>query len=397
MSGMGSMSALAGGDPLASRQAEATGFGCGVEMLGYGSEQELCALFAKMRTKQDYRLVDQGFRTFSAELLARGLISMGDYAELFGGQAVHHLTRDAHGRFVHVGDRSDAQALVRRYSLAKYGSMADIRYFAALMISALRRALDDPDSALARMFDAACANGEQVVMLTTGWRNVPSTANVMYDIVVEQLNLTLAYRALPTIINVKLPRIAPPCENYASLSLEERERVSTVQDHILPAENFYRWPGVHVLFGDDVLVTGATADKVYAHAMRNGAKSFVAVYPMLLDPLLVLSAPATEEVLNTTMASGRLDDTFAAILGHPEYVPILRSLRTLLDQHNRIDLAGFLPRIAVQNLLKLYVSALNNEFLADARCGASLEIIRRYLVRSDVLDAHGNPRATLDA
>jgi hypothetical protein len=234
-------------------------------------------------------------------------------------------------------------------------------------------------------------------MLTTGWRNVPSTANVMYDIVVEQLNITLAYRALPTIISVKLPRIAPPCENYASLSLEERERVSAVQDHILPAENFYRWPGVHVLFADDVLVTGATADKVYAHAIRNGAKSFMAVYPMLLDPLLALSAPATEEVLNTTLVSGQLDDTFAEILGHHDYVPILRSLRTLLDQHNRDQLADFLPRVPLQNLLKLFVSALNNEFLADVRCAASLDIIRRYLVQLNVLDVHGNPRETVTA
>lgn len=377
--------------------ADLTGFEQGRAMLRSRPDDELLALFKKMRQQQDPSLVGQGLRAFSAQLLARGLISMEDYAGLFGGQAISHLTRDANGRFIHVRDRSDAEPLARRYSMAKYGSIVDIRFFAGLMIGALRADLDRPDSALRRMFNAARLNGEQVVMLTTGWRNVPSTANVMYDIVVEQLNITLAYRGLPTIINVKLPRIAPPCENYASLSLEERERVSAVQDHVLPAENFYRWPGVHVLFGDDVLVTGATADKVYAHAMSNGAKSFIAVYPLLLDPLLALSIPATEEVLNTTLASGHLDDTFAEILGHPDYVPILRSLRTLLDQHNRDALADFLPRIPLQNLLKLFVSALSNEFLADARCAASLATIQRYLVHSNVLDAKGNPRETLYA
>lgn len=377
--------------------ANSTGFESGLAMLSSRSDQELRAVYTAMRQKQDYRLVSQGFRPFSAQLLARGLISMEDYAGLFNGQAVSYLTRDANGHFVHVDDRSDAQALARRYSMAKYGSIADIRFFAGMMIRMLRQQLDAPDSPLSRMFNAARANDEQVVMLTTGWRNVPSTANILYDIVVEQINITLAYRALPTIISIKLPRIAPPCENYASLSLEERERVSAFQDHVLPAENFYKWPGVHVLFGDDVLVTGATADKVYAHAICNGAKSFMAIYPMLLDPLLALSAPATEEVLNTTRASGRLDDTFAEILGHHDYVPILRSLRTLLDQHNRDALADFLPCIPLQNLRKLFVSALNNEFLADARCRASLEIIQHYLIRSHVLDTEGIPHDTLYA
>lgn len=381
------ISATGGGDV----QADVTGFEQGLDALDFRSDQELRSLFEATRGKQDFRLVGQGLRAFSAELLARGVIGMDDYAGLFGGQTVYQLTQNADGRFVHARDQTDAEALARRYSLAKYGSIEDIRFFASIMVRALHQTLDDPESALRRMFETAQSNDEQVVMLTTGWRNVPSTANVMYDIVVEQLNISLAYRALPTIINVKLPRIAPPCENYASLSLEERERISAVQDHILPANNFYRWPGVHVLFGDDVLVTGATADKVYAQAMQNGAKSFMSVYPVLLDPLLALRTPATEEVLNTSMASGRLDDTFAAILGHSEYVPILRSLRTLLDKNNCSDLDQFLPRIPLPNLLNLYKSALNNEFLADVRCAKSLNVIRRYLIQAGLLDGRGYP------
>lgn len=39
----------------------------------------------------------------------------------------------------------------------------------------------------------AKACGDCVVMMTTGWRNVPSTANVLYEIVVEAVNLRLAY------------------------------------------------------------------------------------------------------------------------------------------------------------------------------------------------------------
>lgn len=60
---------------------------------------------------------------------------------------------------------------------------------------------------MVRVVLPAKEEGESVVMMTTGWRNVPSTANVLYDIVVEEINLTLAHKGLPTIINVKLPRL----------------------------------------------------------------------------------------------------------------------------------------------------------------------------------------------
>ena len=170
-------------DPLdldGGESAHGTGFEPGLSMLSSRSNQELRAVFMALRQKQDYRLVGQGFRAFSAQLLARGLISMDDYAGLFNGQAASYLTRDAMGHFIHVGDQSDAQALARRYSMAKYGSIADIRFFAGVMIRRLRQQLDDPDSSLSRMFNAARANDEQVVMLTTGWSNVPSTANIIY-------------------------------------------------------------------------------------------------------------------------------------------------------------------------------------------------------------------------
>lgn len=368
-----------------------TGFEDGLEVLDSLTQSGKRSLFDATRSKQDPRLVKQGFRSFSAGLLAQDLIRLDDYAGLFGGQAVYHLTKDTNGQFVHASNRENAQAIARRYSRAKYGSVSDIRFFADMVIRVLSQALDDVRSDWRTMFETAKTGGDQVVMMTTGWRNVPSTANVMFDIVVEQVNIKLAYLGLPTIINVKLPRIAPPCENYASLSFEERERVSAAQDHVLPAGNFYSWPGVHVIFGDDVLVTGATADKVYAAALLHGAKSFKAIYPVLLDPLLALNTPATEEILNTTEVTGRLDATFAAVVAENDYVPILRSLRALLDETNRPALASFVTTVPLRSLLKLYVSALNNEFLSDHRCVASLTIIKHHLVMVGVLDEHGYP------
>lgn len=363
----------------------------GLEFRNSLTQSEKRSLFDATRSKQDHRLVKQGFRSFSAGLLAQDLIRLDDYAGLFGGQAVYHLTKDNNGQFVHASGQENAEAIVRRYSRAKYGSISDIHFFADMVIRVLSSALDDVRSDWRTMFETAKTGGDQVVMMTTGWRNVPSTANIMFDIVVEQVNIKLAYLGLPTIINIKLPRIAPPCENYASLSFEERERVSAVQDHVLPASNFYSWPGVHVIFGDDVLVTGATADKVYAAALLHGAKSFKAIYPVLLDPLLALNSPATEEILNTTEVTGQLDAVFAAIVAEEQYVPILRSLRTLLNETNRPALAGFVTTVPLPSLLKLYVSALNNEFLSDHRCVASMTVIKHHLVTAGVLDEHGYP------
>ncbi|MBN0217370.1 hypothetical protein JTL39_34220, partial [Pseudomonas aeruginosa] len=108
----------------------------------------------------------------------------------------------------------------------KYGSVGDIQYLARQLIDYLCGELDRSDSQWSCLFRNAKACGDNVVMMTTGWRNVPSTANVLYEIVVEEVNVKLAHLALPTIINVKLPRIAPPCEDYASLSTEEREHVN---------------------------------------------------------------------------------------------------------------------------------------------------------------------------
>mgnify|MGYP000297465744 CR=1 FL=1 len=358
---------------------------------GSQSADTLRTLFIEHAASGDPRLVQQGFRAFSAELLGRDLIGMDEYASLFGGHALYQLTVDAAGQLVHAHDGACAHALACRYSRAKYGSIEDIRFFAHRVTSALTAALDDAASPWRRMFERAGQHGEQVVMLTTGWRNVPSTANVLFEIVVEQVNFKLAYLQLPTLINVKLPRIAPPCENYASLTADERERVSAIQDHVLPASNFYQSPGVHVVFGDDVLVTGGTADKVYASAMANGAKSFMAIYPLLLDPVVALRDPAVEERLNMTSMSGTFDDAFASVLSDRDYVPILRSLRTLLDEQHQHALPAFLPSVPSRNLSRLYVSALNNEFLRDPRCAASLATLRAYLTREGALDAAGFP------
>jgi hypothetical protein len=355
------------------------------------SDDQLRTIFHAARRRNDAGDAERGLRTFAATLLERGIIGMSDYVAVFGGHAATHLTRTAEGRFVDMTSRTDVTELARSYSRAKHGSIEDIRRLAGMVVSMLERALLDPGSEWRRMFEHARAHSESVVLMTTGWRNVPSTANVLYGIVLEHINVVLAVLDLPTIIDVKLPRIAPPCENYPSLSTQERQRISATQDHVIPGRDLYRWSPVHVIFGDDVLVTGSTADKVFIESMRSGARSFRSLYPIALDPAVALHDPATEERLNLSEVSGALDQVVADFLAHRDNVPILRALRLIFGAPNSHALPSFLHRIPAGNLLALYVSALGNDFHREASCTASLATVRRHLTACGLLDDQGLP------
>lgn len=329
--------------------------------------------------------VESGLRPFAAKLLADDLITMSDYVETLGGHALYHLTQQADYNFFDMTSGKGAESLAAIYSRAKYGGVEDIAWLAQRVVDYLSTELDRADSSWLHLFVEAKEKGDDVAMMTTGWRNVPSTANVLYDIVVEEINVKLAHMDLPTIVNVKLPRIAPPCENYASLSQQDRERVNLVQDHVIPAENFYRYNGVHVIFGDDALVTGATADKVLYHSLKSGAKSFRAIYPVAIDPQIALEDAAVENRLNGVTISGELNDCVAHLISNSGYQPVLRMLRLLFGEENRQLLGSFLPRVPELVWLKLYRLALGNEFLRQPACQPSLQLLGGYLAKRGLL------------
>lgn len=359
------------------------------KLLAQAPVEEKLARFREAVARPQAEDVNGGLRAFAGSLLAQDLIDMDSYVAVLGGHALNCLTSDGINGFRDMSSGASASALTAIYSRAKYGSQKDIRFLARLMINYLEQQLDDPASHWARLFTSARDLNDNVALMTTGWRNVPSTANVLYDIVVEEINVKLAHMGLPTLINVKLPRIAPPCEKYASLSTEERERVNLVQDHVIPAENFYRWSGVHVIFGDDVLVTGSTADKVLRESLLAGARSFQAIYPVAIDPRVALVDASVEERLNMVEISHQLDDSLAKLLGTVDYQPILRTLRLLFSPNNYQGLPAFLGRVPADNWLRLYKAALGNEFLRQAECIPSLMLLRRYLEDHGLLGNNG--------
>jgi hypothetical protein len=330
---------------------------------------------ASARTDAECRLV----RKEAVDLLQDEVIAIGEYAALFGGQACHVLTRSSDGRFQSAAGSGDADAVVRVYSRAKHGSTPDIERLVQAMVADLLIRLDDPATSLHAAFEQAKANGDHVVLFGTGLRNVPAASNVMCEMFAEEANMGLVGRGYPTIANVRLPRIAPPCDNYAQLSLEERVHVSLVQDHVLPDANFYRDNGVHVLFADDVIVTGATADKVYASAITHGARSFHAIYPVLMDPVVALREPEVEEALNTCAVGASIDDGLLDILASPGQVPVLRTLRLVFSQQNHHCFPSLMQRLGRDRVRKLYRMALSADFNRHGKYAQSLAAARVYL------------------
>jgi hypothetical protein len=320
-----------------------------------------------------------GVRKEAVNLLQGGVIDIGEYAALFGGQACHLLTRSLDGRFQYAAGDGNADALARRYSRAKHGSTSDIEVLVQAMVASFLIRLDDPVTSLHAAFEQAKARGDYVVLFGTGLRNVPAASNVMCEMFVEEVNVALVERAYPTIANVRLPRIAPPVDNYAQLSLEDRVQVSQVQDHVLPDANFYRGNGVHVLFADDVIVTGATADKVYASAMAHGARSFHAIYPVLVDPVVALREPELEESLNTCSVGAGIDDGLLDILADSDHVPVLRTLRLAFSQQHHQGFPGLMRRLGPDRVRRLYRAALSADFIRHVKYAQSLAAARDFL------------------
>lgn len=346
------------------------------------SHSSLYDLFTHMKNSKKY---SDNFRYFSAHLLKRKIISLEEYVD---GKATYYLSMK-NGQFLDLKTLESADFIADRYSLAKNGSIEDIHFFAKIIAQEINKEIDDTNSSWFKMFEDAKLHDDTVVLMTPGLRNVPSSANIMFEIALTYINVKLATMGYPTIVNVKLPRIAAPCENYGSLSTEERKQISIIQDHVIPDKNFYKWSGVHVIFGDDILVTGLTADKVFFESMQNGAKSFRSFYPVVIDPVVAFENPSIEEKLNLVKFTGKLDDIAFYIFSNPNYIPILRSLRFIFNEQNYSSMPEFLKRIPNSNLLKIYLAALSNGFMLHEKYKNSLELVKHHLIASNNLDKNG--------
>lgn len=303
----------------------------------------------------------------------------------------YHLTiNSSKNHFINISNNENVDLLTKQYSLAKYGSIKDIKFFANIIIKNLFQEIDNPQSEFRNILKIAKQDNDYIVLMTPGYRNVKSSANIMFDIALPYINTKLATMGFPIITKLKLPRLASPCEDYASLTTEERKIVGLTTDHILPDNDFYKNNNIHVIYGDDILITGSSSDKAKNDALSKGAKSFTSVFSIIIDKEVALNNPSIEEQINKSKVTEKLDSTAKEIFMQENFIPVLRSLRLLLNVNNLPDLKQFLNEIPNHNLLKIYIAYMTNESLDNKKYLKSLKLIKEYLILNNKIKPCGN-------
>lgn len=293
-------------------------------------------------------------------------------------------------KFIDQKNNEDKTELLKKYSLAKYGSFKDIKVFAKIIVDNFFEVLLNKNNELSRVFEEAKNNNDYVVLMTPGYRNVKSSANIMFDIALPIINTKLALLGYPRIAKLKLPRLANPCENYASLTDKERKIIALTTDHILPDKGFYNGRDIHVIYGDDIHITGTSSDRAKIASLQNGAKSFISIYSIIIDFEIALNDPSIEEKINLMKVTGKLDNTALEIFEQKDFIPVLRSLRLILNKYNFSDLSNFLLKIPKENILKIYISYMTNESLNNKNYTDSVELIKEYLIENNIIGKDGS-------
>ncbi len=312
------------------------------------------------------------------------------------GKAVRFLVRkDEAGRFIELSDGSLLDEVVERYSRMKFGDVAELQWWGQEISAAVIRELK-AGGALRQVFEGAAVAKEHVYLTAPGVRNVISASNRLLWEVGQRTNLWLGRQGLPTMICRQIARLGSGRANYAELSEAERKGRKKSTKSLIPASDYAEFP-IHVLFIDDVEVTGATVERARSKSLAAGARSFHSIFGMQIDPAYAAEHPGVEHELNQFVVKGGLDESLRGILSHLDYQPVQRMLRLLLHPRNRGDLSTFIETIPRQIVVRLYMGAMSNDYLwinPDPQEGAplyqkSLEILIDILRSKGWIDGDG--------
>lgn len=339
----------------------------------------------------------QGFKSLSETMIRRGLLSIEDaYRRDKNWTALHYVTVDGQGDLRDMVTGENLNHIGRRYSLMKYGSVADIGWLGNMIADKFIARLEDADDELIRTFMNAAKNGEYITVLSPASRNVESAQKYMAEIAIRRINVWLALHDLPTMILVKISRFGSGEADYSRLSAKDRARENEgiVNRQYLPETDFFG-NGTHVAFFDDTRITGSAADWIETKAMERGACSFFPIYCVVADPEVVATNPAVEDYLNRFVVTGSLDEHVAYILNQEGFKPVQRLLRLLFKEENRPSLGLFLDtEIRDDSLLGIYEAGLGNDYAKDPRYAASMSIVREVLKRKGLIGVNGLPLNT---
>lgn len=324
-------------------------------------------------------------------LLKHGILNASEADKRTARQSCYTVSFTSDGHLIDAVTGKDLDKVGHAYSLMKFGSAIDIQFFADRYFELFTNLFNDEKSSLRITFERAKKNHEYVAHLESGARNVEHSGFLIFDEAMRKINVFLALNSYPTIIRIRPHRLQVAPGNYASMTQAERANLAPATDHILPGKETYVHP-IHIIFSDDVRITGATADKVEAETLSRGALSYQDFYLMSVIPEQALHQPELESKLNYLAFTGHLDDTMRGILIQSGFRPVQRLLRVLLNESNRSGLRAFLSSgIPSENIKRLYIAALNNDYLSDPTSCDSVIILREVAEGLGLIDEQGLP------
>lgn len=306
------------------------------------------------------------------------------------------MTVDAGGHFRALEDGRRLDAEIKRYSRMKFGDVEAIDWWARKLADKVVAEL--AGGSLRGVFEECQRSGAHVYIMAPGVRNVISASNQLMRQTAFLVNAWLALRGLPTMICRPLTRLGSGRANYAELDAEARRGREKSTRSIIPRSEFEEHP-IHVLFLDDVEVTGATANRARERCLAAGARSFHGIFAMRVVPEVAAADPGIEHRMNQFQVSGRLDEDLLQILNHPGYEPVQRMLRLLFHPANRVGVGSYFRRMKMDVLKKIYLAGLSNDYLkieSPSQTGQfiyadSLILLQNYLRDQDVLGESGLP------
>lgn len=343
-----------------------------------------------------------GFHVLEEGLMRRGWIGRRDSIRLhneYEGRIVRWNIREAApGRYVDTMTDEPLDAEVALYSRFKHGDVEAIRHFGRELATEVIDCMGT-SFILRPMLNEAKEHGQFVSITAPGVRNVVSASNFLMREVAQRLNLYLSEQGWPTMAIRTLGRLRSGRDNYAELSSEGRAERDLRTQTLIPRSEYESYPS-HVVFLDDVEVTGQTVHRAREESLAAGALSFHAIYLFRVEPEQAAADPGIEHRMNLATVTGELDAVVAEILRHPDYQPVQRMLRLLLHPRNRENLQEFLVReVGDAILMRLYLGAMGNDYLwingSDANppelgmYGPSVKIMKGEMLRRGLVDEEG--------
>ncbi|MDA7930407.1 phosphoribosyltransferase family protein [Akkermansiaceae bacterium] len=282
---------------------------------------------------------------------------------------------------------------IETFSRFKYGDVEAVRSLSKITASFFISLLENRGEFLA-IFERAAADDSFVYLQSPGIRNVASASYHLMEAVASYVNPWLAINGFPTMIKKPITRLASGIPNYAQLSYSERKNRAKSTVSLLPSSDYVEYP-IHVVFVDDVEVTGATKMRAQRSALEAGALSFSSIFCFKVESALAERNSSIENVLNQFTVKGNLDSEVASILKNIEYQPVQKMLRLLLNSSNRRNLETFVKKhISDSNLLRIYLAALSNDYHSITSNSEflyldSLNILKSILVEKKIINRSG--------